>query len=281
MKTRPLSAGFLVCVIIKQMIELFVFSLGAIVGSFLNVVALRYNSGRSVIRGRSRCFTCGTPLSWRQLIPIFSFFAQRGKCGKCESKISWQYPIIEVLTGLMFLFVFLFWGGNGTAFGREFPWLFLGRLVYYWAVFSLLIVIALYDFRHQIIPDVFVYSFAFLSFAAIFFETGQLWPGLMNRFLSGIAFFSFFALVWFLSDGKGMGFGDAKLALGIGFLLGPIKGLVAILIGFWSGAIAGLLLLILAKKRYNMKSRVAFGPFLIFGTMVAFWFGDAIIGLYI
>ncbi len=250
-------------------------------GSFLNVVALRYNTGRSIARGRSQCFTCGTPLNWRQLIPIFSFFAQRGVCGKCGSKISWQYPIIEALTGSLFLFVFLFLGGSGAIFGGQFSNLFFGRLVYYWAIFSLLIVIALYDFKHQIIPDMLVYSFAFLSLLAIFFEHGQLWSGLAGRLLSGIAFFSFFALIWFLSNGKGMGFGDAKLALGIGFLLGPLKGLIAILVGFWSGAIVGILLLILAKKRYNMKSKVAFGPFLIFGVMIAFWFGNAIIRLYI
>lgn len=266
------------------MIELFVFFLGAIVGSFLNVVALRYNTGRSIVSGRSLCFSCGAPLKWHQLIPVVSFLIQRGKCGKCGSKISWQYPIIEALSGLVFLFVFLFFGGSEAVFGGQFSSLFFGRLIYYWAIFSLLLVIALYDFWHQIIPDALVYLFALLSLFAGFFESGHLdffqWHNMAGRLLAGIAFFSFFALIWFLSKGKGMGFGDSKLALGIGFLLGPLKGLVAILAGFWSGAIVGVFLLILAKKRYNMKSKVAFGPFLVFGAMIAFWLGDAIIRLY-
>jgi prepilin signal peptidase PulO-like enzyme (type II secretory pathway) len=100
-------------------------------------------------------------------------------------------------------------------------------------------------------------------------------------FLAGIIFFSFFGLVWLVSRGNWMGLGDAKLALGIGWLLGLSKGILALLFSFWTGALVGIFLLFFFKKEYNMKSRIPFGPFLILGAIIAFFFGDVIIKLII
>ncbi len=260
----------------------FVFCLGAIIGSFLNVVILRLNTGESIARGGSRCFGCGKGLKWYELVPIASFLVQKGKCRSCGMKISWQYPAVEAVTGLLFLLIF--YAQGGLILG-EFSIFNFFSLVYYFTIFSLLIVIAAYDIRHQIIPNGFVYSFIFLSVFAVFFESGGFVSpaavsALLSRFLAGAAFFSFFALLWFFSKGRAMGFGDAKLALGIGFFLGLAKGAAAILVSFWSGAILGVLLLMAAKKRYNMRSRIAFGPFLVLGTAIAFFAGDAILRLY-
>ena len=265
----------------------FIFCLGAIIGSFLNVVILRHNTGESIARGKSRCFDCGKPLKWKNLIPVASFIFQKGKCSACGSKISWQYPIVEIITGVLFALIFSVYGGS--IFNFQFSIFNFLSVGYYFTIFSLLIIIAVYDIRHRIIPDLFVFSFIVLSAFSLFFELNAagnfdfeiVKAGILGRFLAGIAFFSFFALIWFFSKGRAMGFGDAKLALGIGFFLGFLNGLTAIFISFWLGALAGVLLLIAAKKRYNMKSEIAFGPFLVLGTTIAFFAGGAILRFYL
>ncbi len=244
------------------MSEVFVFILGTIIGSFLNVVILRYNTRESVVKTGSRCFSCGKKLKWHELIPILSFIIQRGKCRNCKSKISIQYPIVEFLTGLIFLLVFL-------KFQNTDYWLLTTG--YYFIIFSILIIIAVYDLRHQIIPNAFIYPFIILSFfSSIIMRYGLRVTG--YDYIAGLIFFCFFASLWLFSKGQWMGFGDAKLVLGIGWLLGISKGILALLVSFWLGAAVGILLLIFLKKRYNMKSRIAFGPFLVFGTVIAFFF---------
>jgi len=244
-----------------------VFIFGAVVGSFLNVVILRYNTGFSPFKGGSKCFSCGKNLRWHELVPIFSFLIQRGRCRGCGSKISWQYPTVELLTGLLFLlFFFNYRSGTSIIF-----------ILYCWVVVSLLVVIAVYDFRHQIIPNLFVWLFNALAFISVFgilnlefvsnfeFRISDLWP----RLLAGICFFSFFALLWLVSKGRWMGFGDAKLALGLGWMLGPEKTLLALLFSFWLGAIVGLMLMALKSNKFGLKSKIPFGPFLALGSVMA------------
>jgi len=240
--------------------EFFVFILGTIIGSFLNVVILRYNTGESIIKNGSRCFGCGKRLNWYELIPIVSFLIQKGRCRSCKSKISIQYPLVELLTGILFLLIFQI---------THYSLLVTG---YYFIIFSLLIIIAVYDFRYQIIPDLFVYLFNFFALFNLF---------RIYDFIVGLVFFGFFGLLWLVSRGNWMGLGDAKLALGIGWLLGLFKGILALLLSFWTGALVGIFLLFFFKKEYNIKSRIPFGPFLILGIIIAFFFGDVIIKLII
>lgn len=248
-----------------MLLYIFVFVFGLIVGSFLNVVILRHNTGRSAMKSASRCFSCGKKLPWHELIPVLSFLMQRGRCRKCGAKISLQYPAIEILTGVMFLLVFF----------NQSPITYYQLLitVYYWVIFSLLIIISAYDLRHQIIPDRFVYAFDIFAFLSLF-QVSSFNPeysGQISNFLAGLALFSFFWAIWLLSKGAWMGLGDAKLALGIGWLLGPEGGITAFLLAFWIGAIFGILLVFLKGKRYNLKSSVPFGPFLALGTLFAFF----------
>lgn len=243
------------------MMSVFVFILGSVIGSFLNVVILRYNTGESIVKTGSKCFSCGKRLKWHELIPVFSFIIQRGKCRNCRSKISIQYPIVEFLTGLIFLLTFHI---------THYSLLITG---YYFIIFSLLIIITVYDLRHQIIPNLFIYLFDILAFLSL--------PADWDYFWAGLILFSFFGLLWLLSKGAWMGFGDAKLALGIGWLLGLEKGVTAVLLSFWLGAIAGIFLLIFLKNRYNIKSRIAFGPFLVLGTLVSFFWGEILIKLFL
>lgn len=248
----------------------FAFVLGTIIGSFLNVAALRYNSGRS-IGGRSSCFSCRHVLSWYELIPVFSFLSTMGKCRSCKSKISWQYPLVELGTGILFASLFLYSGIAPGAIGFDI----------FWAVeFSILMVITVYDYRHKIIPDGLVYTFSALAFLGIFlFGTQSL-----SAFIAGPALFTPFFLLWYFSGGKWIGLGDGKLALGIGWALGLVDGLSAIILGFWIGALASLLMMAFAlafgRKRLTIKSEIPFGPFLVIGFLLIFFFRWDIMGIH-
>lgn len=243
------------------------FLFGLIVGSFLNVVILRHQTGRS-LSGRSGCFSCGKKLNWYELIPILSFLSQRGRCRACRSKISWQYPLVELLTGLLFTLVYWHFAGNWP------------EIIFSWVITSLLIVIAVYDLKHQIIPDRFVFALILLAFfqPIILLES----PILLNLgwgVLGGLAVSLPLFLLWLVSRGRWLGFGDVKLALGVGLLLGWRFGLSALMLSFWLGAIIGLFLIAWGKtqlwrkgKSYTMKSEVPFAPFLILGFWLVFFF---------
>ena len=235
-----------------------IFIFGTIIGSFLNVFVIRYNTGVSFVTGRSRCFSCSKDLHWYELIPLFSFLMLRGKCLKCKSKISYQYPLVEGLTGIIFVAVFLVIG-------------LAPILPLYLIVASLLIAMSVYDFQHKIIPDGMVYTFIVISFIimCLIHPLGQLFGlPLSLDLLAGPILFAFFAFFWLVSGGKWMGFGDAKLALGVGFLLGFLGGTFAIMLAFWIGAAFSLIVMLLQKIKIvkltlTSKSQIPFAPFII------------------
>ncbi|MFC1756921.1 prepilin peptidase [Patescibacteria group bacterium] len=245
------------------MLHILILLFGTAVGSFLNVVILRLNSGMSFVKGGSRCFSCQKPLKWHELIPIFSFLAQKRKCRGCGSKISWQYPAIEITTGLLFLLIFLKFDSWLLAIG-------------YWLITSLLVVIAVYDIRHFIIPNKIVWLFNLVAFLGIFYKG----PSFVGSILAGVLFFAFFAILWAVSRGKWMGFGDAKLALGLGWFLGPINTISAFLFSFWLGAIWGLILMVIFRDKYSIKSKIPFAPFLILGSLLAFFLDINLLTLF-
>ena len=202
------------------LIFIFIFLLGTIIGSFLNVVIFRFNSGKTITKGRSICMTCNRTLRWYELIPILSYVMQSGKCLRCKEIISYQYPIVEFITGLMFIFV-----ANHfvpVLFFSPYSYLFL--LILFVFIFSLLIVISVYDFRHKIIPNKLVYIFSAVSFLSIFvnhssFGSLFIMPS-VSYIIAGPLLAFPFALLWLVSRGKWMGLGDAKLMLGLGWILG-------------------------------------------------------------
>ena len=245
------------------------FVIGIIIGSFLNVVIFRFNTERS-FGGRSGCMICQNKLCWYELIPLVSFFALKGRCRSCKTKISIQYPIVELITGLIFAGLFLKFQDiffiNTIVFSISYA--------YYATMFSILLVIAVYDFKHKIIPDTLSLIFGVITFIGLFFFANYLFyphiPSILE-FLSGILLALPFALLWLISKGTWMGLGDAKLALGLGWLLGFSSLLSGVVVAFWSGAIIGLILLIFSKK-YKIKSEIPFAPFLVLGTLIAFLF---------
>lgn len=241
-------------------------------GSFLNVLALRHNTGLSVATGRSQCFSCGTTLSWRELIPVVSFLVLRGKCKTCAAPISWQYPCVEFLTGALFLATFIKIG-------------FSQYILYYLCFIALLLVISVYDLKHKIIPDDFVYTFIALGFVMCLHM--MLYAPDTHRFidlLAGPILAIPFALLWLVSGGRWIGLGDAKLVLGMGFMLGLVHGISAVVLAFWIGAAWSIVMLVISRARHDagrvtMKSEIPFGPFLVLATLLVFFFGWDVMGV--
>ena len=249
-----------------------VFAFGAVIGSFLNVVIARY--GAETLKGRSKCPFCNTQLRWWELIPILSFIFLRRKCRHCRQKISWQYPLVELATATLFLLIYNL---QFTTY----------NLIILWAIFSILSVIVVYDIKHKIIPDALVFIFIGLSFLSLagnagvlsgnwgdFFRSGDFWAGPILAFP--------FAFLWFISKGKWIGLGDAKLTFGIGWFLGLVKGSSAVILAIWIGAVVGLVLVLASKfyaqkqlsfagKNFTIKSELPFAPFLILGALLVFF----------
>lgn len=251
------------------------FIFGLIIGSFLNVVILRMNTERS-FGGRSACMSCQKKLAWYELIPLVSFVVLVGRCQSCKTKISIQYPIVEFLTGL--IYALLFFKFQDIFFLDNL--IFIFTYAYYAVMFSLLIVIAVYDLRHKIIPDSLALILGILAFAGLFiFNESGFYPHLplMWEFLSGLIIAAPFALFWLVSKGRWMGLGDAKLAIGLGWLLGLSRALSGMVLAFWIGAIVGLTLVIFSKK-HGMKSEIPFAPYLVLGTLLAFLFNLSLFG---
>lgn len=240
-----------------------IFFLGLLVGSFLSVVIIRMNTGRSVVSGRSMCMTCSRTLAWYELVPVFSFLALRGKCRTCKREISFQDPFVELITGILFVLLYSTYviGGGFTAIA----W---AQFAFASIVAALAIVMGVYDLRHKIIPDSVVFPFITLSLVAVIWQAFVVQLGSFEVLLfRGVVVALPFFLLWHFSKGRAMGFGDVKLALGIGWLLGLVKGFTAIIYSFWLGAIVGIFL-IAYSKRFHLKSEVPFAPFLLVGLFL-------------
>ena len=232
------------------MTTVILFVIGAIVGSFLNAVAMRW--GRKGFGKYSCCPHCHKTLHWYELIPIISFLIQRAKCRNCGASIPLQYLAVEILTGLVFVTI---------------PYLML-------PVFCIYIVIFIYDLHHKIIPDLLVYFAIVLSILmSLYADYGVL------DWLAGPIIFVLFGFIWLFSRGRAMGFGDAKLGLSVGILLGAAQGFSAIILAFWIGAAVFLTYIFLRKtvfikdsKKFTMKSEVPFAPFIILGAWASLVF---------
>ena len=262
--------------IINFMISAFIFILGTIIGSFLNVLVLRYGN-LFYSKQRSGCFSCSHTLNFFDLIPILSFLYLGGKCQYCKSKISVQYPLVEFLTGLVFFFTYMKIGIIGI------------ELLFWLTIWSIFIAIFVYDLKHKIIPNGLVYTLILLSFVytlwPVYFGSGvDLW-----LIAAGPIAATPFAFLWLVSRGRWMGLGDAKLALAMGWLLGVLGVISAITYAFWLGAVVGLFLIFLSRiklsvlsqkfKNLTIKSEIPFAPFLIIGTGVVFFIGITILEL--
>ncbi len=256
---------------------------GLLVGSYLNVYILRLHTGKSTT-GRSGCMSCGSQLTWKELVPVVSYFALRGRCRRCGSAISKQYWMVELTTALLFVLVWV-------------QGLTIITTLIALAMVSVLVIIAVYDIRHTIIPNQVVYIFLILAVLAYGTSTGFIMPQslwsyhLLTIIYSALGTASPLFVLWFISKGAWMGFGDVKLTLGFGAALGLYQGVMAIMLGFVLGAIVGVTIMYAPKvinslhlrgdaKHITMKSEVPFAPFLITGFLLVFLFNFDLVVLF-
>lgn len=198
------------------------------------------------------------------MVPIFSQIFLKGKCKGCKTKISNEYIIMEMLSGVVFVMVFYKFL---PYFGLVNPFYFFGGIAIALIVFSSLLVISFYDYRHKLIPTGYLYLFLITSFFGMFLLRDV---ALIGDILAGpIVAFPFYFL-WVISKGKWIGLGDAKLALGMGWFLGLSSATTAILLSFWMGAAVAIILMLLRGTKYKMQTEIPFGPFLVLGTFIAF-----------
>jgi len=250
----------------EQFIKIFVFIFGASIGSFLNVLIDRLPHDES-INGRSHCDYCKKKIAWYDLFPIISFFILNGRTRCCKKRLSFQYPLIETITGIVFVLIYNL---QFTIF-NEFTML---KLLILFGIVSCLIVISVSDFKYHLISDYIQLTWFIFS---IFYH-------LINKNLIYLFFYFFISslvialpiyLIYNLSHERAMGLGDVILTLNIGFLLGWEKGFLALYIAFVLGAVTGILLMVLQRKK--IKSRIAFGPFLVIGTVTMLFWGERIL----
>lgn len=251
-----------------------IFILGTIFGSFLNVVIYRLNTGFSITSGRSRCFSCNKPLSWYELIPLVSFLLQKGRCRACQSKVSFQYPLVEFATGI--LFVLSAQVASFSFFTMTLDTTLIFKM--YAIVSSLFVVLFVYDLKHKVLPSIILYAFVAVSFlyTLILFSLGE--RGVLDIFAGFILALPIFFL-WFVSKGKWIGFADGALFLGVGFLLGFTLGINAFLFAFWGGALVAIILTYLLPARYGFKSEIPFGPFIILSALFFLYTQSDILGV--
>ena len=240
---------------------IFLFVLGLVVGSFLNVCIYRIPKGISTCSGRSMCPACGSMIHGYDNIPLLSYLILRGRCRSCGARISPRYPLVELLTGGCFLLCGMTWG--------------LSAETVIFCIFSaVLVTVAFIDLDTQEIPDRFHFIILGLGIAALFLVPQTGW---VSR-LIGAACVSIPMLVIALAT-DGFGLGDVKLMAVSGFLLGWKNIVFAALLGAVLAAACALTLIAMKKK--TKKDKIAFGPYLAIGLFVAALFGDAIIGAYL
>jgi len=260
------------------MFYVMIFVLGLCFGSFVNMLvyrtAVRYKLkrlprfARNDVGGRSFCDYCGKQLSWYENIPVISWLILKGKTKCCHKKLPISYPITELITGLLLILNFQFLISND-----QLNWLtvLLSLIIIVFLVFS-----AVFDLKYMILPDFSTIVLIVMAFVLLFVETPR-GASLQSGVLSALVAAGFLLILNLITKGKGMGMGDVKLAIFMGLFLGPQKTIVAFYVAFIVGAIYGLILM--ALKKAKKKSQIPFGPFLILGIFVAWWFGQKIVEL--
>jgi len=288
------------------MIWFALFTFGVIIGSFINVLSLRYQGeGRilnpKIIGGRSHCTLCVKTLRWYELVPLFSFIFQGAKCRHCKHSLNWQYPLVELATGLLTAIIpFLLFTHTGAqqALARDLPLTWFYGLVAIWLLISFtLITLSAIDLRLKIIPDqsnalllvlglitlgmrsylpdFFHYSsFAGPASAILGASSSPVISGITGALFAG----GLFGLIIWLTKGRGMGLGDLKLIVPLGLILGWPDVLIAIFSAFVLGSLVGLVMIL--NKQTTLKGALPFGPFIVIGFYIAVFYSESLLRWY-
>lgn len=251
--------------------------LGLILGSFLDAMVWRMRSGQDWVRGRSRCDHCGHQLAAKDLIPLLSWLSTAGRCRYCRAKVSWQHPAIELITAAVFSLSYLWWPlGLGDIYGKT---LLIG-----WLICAVgLIALGIYDLKWMLLPNKILHPTLAVAIAARLvyligreprpWHAGELWIG------SILVASGFFWMLFMLSRGRWIGFGDVRLGLITGTLLAaPALSFLMIFLASVAGTLLALPLL--ASQGRSLKTRLPYGPFLIGATFIVMLFGQSIIDWY-
>jgi leader peptidase (prepilin peptidase) / N-methyltransferase len=244
-----------------------VFLFGLITGSFLNVCIYRLPRSKSIVYPGSMCTQCQTSIPWYDNVPVFSYLWLKGKCRVCKTPISFRYPMIEILSGLMAAALFLKFG-----FSLETP-------VYFLFISSLLVVTFI-DIDHRIIPDSISLPGIVVFFAVSFFLPGITYVDSIIGILAGGG--ALFAIAWgytAITGKEGMGGGDIKLLAMIGAAIGWKGVIFTIFVSSTVGSLIGIIVMLFSDK--NMKMAIPFGPFLSMGAMAHVFFGQELMSWYL
>lgn len=250
------------------MIIILFFILGLIFGSFINCLVYRLKEEKTIM-GRSFCPKCEHKLGFWDLIPLFSFIFLKRKCRYCQKKIAMQYFLAELITGLIFVFIYWFYFLSKFA---SFNFLALG---FYLIISVFLLILFIYDFKYYLIPDIIVWP-AIVIALGFNLLLGQ---GIGNLLLAGLIGLVFFGFQYFISKGKWIGEGDILLGILVGFIVGWPQILLTLFISYILGSVIGIILILFKKK--NWSSKIPFGPFLVLGTWISIFCGDYIINWYL
>lgn len=243
-------------------ISIYIFILGLIFGSFFNVVGLRVPVKQSIVNPPSQCPHCGNRLKARDLIPVLSWLMAKGKCRSCSAPISYVYPLGELATGFLFLWMYL-------TFGITWETL-IGLLL-----ISMSVIITVSDLKYMLIPNRILLAFVPLFIILRFiYPLGSIWSHAAGALLGG----GVLLLVVIITRG-GMGMGDVKLFLLLGWVIGFPNLIPAFILACLAGTIIGGLLLLL--RIVQRKQPIPFGPFLAFGALAAFAYGEGWISFYL
>lgn len=254
------------------------FVFGTLIGSFLNVVIWRLPRGKN-LRGRSHCPHCGHVLRPQELFPVFSYLFLRGRCAKCGKRISPRYMFIELITGALFALAAL------HILPAAIDAVSIIELLRILFILAILISVFVIDLEHYLILDVIVFPAAAITFAlnivldvsaqqSVFALSSNTAGGVLAAMLAA----GFFYIIWRVSAGKWMGFGDVKFSIFLGLALGWTGILVGLFLAFMIGAVVGVLLLIAGTK--SMQSRLPFGTFLTLGALLALFYGPQLANWY-
>ena len=233
---------------------------GLVIGSFTNVVILRVPAGESIVTAPSHCMRCGKKLKWYHLIPVFSWLVLRGRCDRCKSPISAQYPLVEAATGVLYAFIYYIYGLSVET-------------LLYCSMTSALLALSVIDFRTFEIPPGLNIFLAIVGLARLLTDLAH-WP----LYITGLFAVSVVLLIIHLvSGGRAMGGGDIYLMGACGLLLGW----KLILLAFFLGCILGSIVHLLRMAAKKAGSVLAFGPYLSLGIFIAAMGGNSLIDAYL
>ena len=239
------------------MVVFILFIFGLVFGSFIGVVIDRLPTGRSIITGRSRCEYCKKILTGWDLIPLFSFLFLRARCRYCQHSLSLLYPAIELASALILIL---------TWFWISIPALFILYSILFLSFLALFVI----DCQHHLLPDYLVGLCLVIAFILMVIFKNNTFVSLASGIIAALSFL----LLVVATRGRGMGMGDVKLVFVMGILLGW-QVLLAIYIAFLTGGMIALILVLMGKKRFGQT--IAFGPFLLLGTIITVVWGGFLI----